>query len=85
VLRNGCRSQIGSEITAQWRRGPAFIGAFPHDRAHAIIPMLQELSRVFPGLQLKLLRGSRNEVADYLKSGAADMAIAGHSGSFGTS
>jgi DNA-binding transcriptional LysR family regulator len=41
------------------------------------IPMLQELSRVFPGLQLKLLRGSRNEVADYLKSGAADMAIAG--------
>jgi len=41
------------------------------------VPMLQELSRVFPGLQLKLLRGSRNEVADYLKSGAADMAIAG--------
>jgi DNA-binding transcriptional LysR family regulator len=41
------------------------------------VPMLQEISRVFPGLQLKLLRGSRNEVADFLKSGAADMAIAG--------
>jgi DNA-binding transcriptional LysR family regulator len=40
-------------------------------------PMLQELSRVFPGLQLKLLRGSRNEVVEYLKSGAAEMAIAG--------
>jgi DNA-binding transcriptional LysR family regulator len=40
-------------------------------------PMLQELSRVFPGLQLKLHRGSRNEVVDYLKSGAAEMAIAG--------
>ncbi len=40
-------------------------------------PMLQELSRVFPGLQLKLHRGSRNEVVDYLKSGKAEMAIAG--------
>jgi DNA-binding transcriptional LysR family regulator len=40
-------------------------------------PMLQELSRVFPGLQLKLHRGSRNEVVDYLKSGTAEMAIAG--------
>jgi DNA-binding transcriptional LysR family regulator len=38
---------------------------------------LKELSRVFPGLQLKLLRGSRNEVVEYLKSGAAEMAIAG--------
>jgi DNA-binding transcriptional LysR family regulator len=40
-------------------------------------PMLQKLSRVFPGLQLKLLRGSRNEVVEYLKSGAAEIAIAG--------
>jgi DNA-binding transcriptional LysR family regulator len=40
-------------------------------------PMLQELSRVFPGLQLKLHRGSRNEVVDYLKSGTAELAIAG--------
>jgi DNA-binding transcriptional LysR family regulator len=38
---------------------------------------LQELSRVFPGLQLKLLRGSRNEVVEHLKSGAAELAIAG--------
>ncbi|MFZ1922342.1 MAG: LysR family transcriptional regulator [Methylovirgula sp.] len=40
-------------------------------------PMLQELLRVFPGVQLKLLRGSRNEVVEYLKSGAAEIAIAG--------
>jgi DNA-binding transcriptional LysR family regulator len=40
-------------------------------------PMLQELSRVFPGLQLKLHRGSRNEVVDYLKSGTVELAIAG--------
>ena len=40
-------------------------------------PMLQELSRVFPGLRLKLHRGSRSEVAEYLKSGTAEMAIAG--------
>ena len=33
----------------------------------AFEPILQELSRVFPGLQLKLHRGSRNEVVDYLK------------------
>jgi DNA-binding transcriptional LysR family regulator len=34
--------------------------------------ILQELSRVFPGLQLKLHRGSRSEVVDYLKSGLAE-------------
>jgi DNA-binding transcriptional LysR family regulator len=40
-------------------------------------PILQELSRAFPGLRLKLHRGSRSEVVDYLKSGTAEMAIAG--------
>ena len=48
------------------------------------LPMLQELSRVFPGLQLKLLRGSRNEVIEYLKSGAAQIAIAGPLGEGGS-
>ena len=38
-------------------------------------PMLQELSRVFPGLELKLHRGSRNEVVDYLKSRAAQTGL----------
>jgi DNA-binding transcriptional LysR family regulator len=39
--------------------------------------MLKGLSEVFPRLQLKLHRGSRNEVVEYLKSGAAELAIAG--------
>jgi len=38
---------------------------------------LQELSRAFPGLQLKLRRGSRSEVAECLKLGTAELAIAG--------
>ena len=42
-----------------------------------IEPMLQRLSRAFPGLRLKLHRGSRSEVVDYLKSGTAELAIAG--------
>jgi DNA-binding transcriptional LysR family regulator len=40
-------------------------------------PMLQELARAFPGLRLRLHRGSRSEVVDYLKSGTAEMVIAG--------
>jgi len=40
-------------------------------------PMLIGLSRAFPGLQLKLHRGSRNDVVEYLKSGTAELAIAG--------
>jgi DNA-binding transcriptional LysR family regulator len=40
-------------------------------------PMLQQLSHAIPGLQLKLRRGSGDEVAEFLKSGAAELAIAG--------
>jgi DNA-binding transcriptional LysR family regulator len=40
-------------------------------------PMLRELSRAFPGLQLKLRRGSGSEVAECLKLGTAELAIAG--------
>jgi DNA-binding transcriptional LysR family regulator len=35
------------------------------------------LSRAFPSLQLKLRRGSGSEVAEYLRSGIVDLAIAG--------
>jgi DNA-binding transcriptional LysR family regulator len=41
------------------------------------VPMLRELSRAFPGLQLKLRRGSGREVAKYLRSGIVELAIAG--------
>jgi DNA-binding transcriptional LysR family regulator len=40
-------------------------------------PTLSELSRAFPGLQLKLHRGSGNEVAEWLKAGEVELAIAG--------
>jgi DNA-binding transcriptional LysR family regulator len=40
-------------------------------------PLLRELSRALPGLQLKLWRGSGKEVAERLKSGTAELAIAG--------
>jgi DNA-binding transcriptional LysR family regulator len=41
------------------------------------VPKLQELSRAFPGLQLKLWRGPTCELIERLKSGISDMAIAG--------
>jgi DNA-binding transcriptional LysR family regulator len=40
-------------------------------------PTLRELSRVLPGLQLNLRRGSGAEVAEYLKLGTVELAIAG--------
>ena len=40
-------------------------------------PMLRELSRAFPSLQLMLRRGSGHEVAEYLRSGIVELAIAG--------
>jgi DNA-binding transcriptional LysR family regulator len=40
-------------------------------------PILRELSRAFPGLRLKLSRGSGREVAELLKSGKVELAIAG--------
>ena len=47
------------------------IGLKPFER------VLQGLSRAFPGLQLEIHRGSRSEVIEYLRSGAAELAIAG--------
>ena len=40
-------------------------------------PTLRELSRALPGVELKLHRGSGSEVAEFLKSGTAELAIAG--------
>ena len=42
-----------------------------------IVSHLTELSRAFDGLELRFLRGARDDVADYLKKGEADIAIAG--------
>lgn len=41
-----------------------------------IVTHLRELSKAFPGIQLNLLRGTRDEIGTHLKSGAAEVAIA---------
>lgn len=40
-------------------------------------PFLTELVRAFPGLELRFHRGTNTEVAEYLKKGEAEVAIAG--------
>jgi DNA-binding transcriptional LysR family regulator len=42
-----------------------------------LTPKLRELSRALPGLELKLRRGAGSDVAELLKSGVAELAIAG--------
>jgi DNA-binding transcriptional LysR family regulator len=42
-----------------------------------VVPFLTELVRVFPGLELRFQRGTGTEVAELLKKGEADVAIAG--------
>ena len=46
-------------------------------RLRTLEPILQALAGAFPGLRLKLHRGSRSDVLDYLKSGTVELAIAG--------
>lgn len=42
-----------------------------------LVAPLTELTRVFPGLQLCFLRGTAAEVVEFLKKGAAHLAVAG--------
>jgi DNA-binding transcriptional LysR family regulator len=73
-------AQAAKMVAASIRNGEAapLSVAVSHTLALSqVTPTLRELSRAFPGLQLKLHRGSGSEVAEYLKSGAADLAIAG--------
>lgn len=42
-----------------------------------ITPVLRELSRIFSGVELKLLRGSGGEVGEWLKNGEVELAVAG--------
>jgi len=41
-----------------------------------MVPALSELARVFPGLELQFMRGGADEIAEHLKQGAAEMAVA---------
>jgi DNA-binding transcriptional LysR family regulator len=42
-----------------------------------LVPALSEISRVYPGLQLKVRRGNSEEIAQLLKDGDVELAIAG--------
>jgi DNA-binding transcriptional LysR family regulator len=42
-----------------------------------IVSQLTELSRAFDGLELRLLRGASGDIAEHLKNGEADIALAG--------
>ncbi len=67
-------------VAASIRKGEAASLSVALSQTVALEPFtatLRELSRAFPGLQLKVRRGSAGEVAEYLKSGTAELAIAG--------
>jgi DNA-binding transcriptional LysR family regulator len=42
-----------------------------------LVPALTELVRVFPGVELKFFRGNAAEIADHLKRGESELALAG--------
>ena len=42
-----------------------------------VLPALTELSRSFPGLELKFLRGATTDMKDALEKGSADIVVAG--------
>ena len=41
-----------------------------------LVPALTELVKIFPGIELQFFRGTGSEVAERLKSGGCDLAIA---------
>ena len=67
-------------VAASIKKGEAAPLSVAISRTVALRPftgVLRELSRAFPGLQLQLRRGTAAEVAEHLKSGTAELAIAG--------
>jgi DNA-binding transcriptional LysR family regulator len=67
-------------VAASIRTGEAAPLSVAVSHAVALSPFaltLRELSRAFPGLELTLRRGSGSEIAEFLKSGTAELAIAG--------
>jgi DNA-binding transcriptional LysR family regulator len=81
MLRQSYETALAAKaVAASIKRGKAapLSVAVSHTVAlKPFIPALRELSRAFPGLQLKLSRGSGSEVVEYLKSGTAELGIAG--------
>ena len=42
-----------------------------------LVPALTELVKIFPGLELQFFRGTGSEIAERLKAGTCDLAVAG--------
>ena len=81
LMRQCYESALAAKTVAQSiRKGeavPLSVAVSQTTTLAPFMPTLCELSRVLPGLQLKLRRGSGNEVAEWLKSGEAELAVAG--------
>ncbi len=81
LMRQCYESAVAMRSTAQsLKRGDAAPLSIAVSNTIALDPfiaILRELSRVVPGLQLKLRRDSQREVVEHLKSGETELAIAG--------
>jgi DNA-binding transcriptional LysR family regulator len=81
MLRNCYETACAAKmVAASIRKGeaaPLSIAVSHTVSLNRFTTTLRELSRALPGLQLKLYRGSGSEIADFLKSGTAELAIAG--------
>ena len=67
-------------VAASIRKGeavPLSIAVSHTVALNCFTPTLRELSRAFPSLQLKIHRGSGSEIAEFLKLGTVELAIAG--------
>jgi DNA-binding transcriptional LysR family regulator len=81
MLRQSYETALSAKmVAASIRKGEAAPLSVAVSHTVALRPFtatLRALSRALPGLQLKLHRGSGSEVAEYLKLGKAELAIAG--------
>lgn len=80
LLRQCYDAALGARtLASSFRSGE--VGALRLALSHTLdisilIPFLEELKRSFKGLEFKLMRGSAGEIADHLKKGEAELAIA---------
>ena len=81
LLRQCYEAAVAAKTVAQsLKKGeaaPLSVAVSQSIAVAALTRILSELSRAFPGLHLNLLRGSGPEIVAWLKSGEAELAIAG--------
>jgi DNA-binding transcriptional LysR family regulator len=73
-------AQAAKSLAASVKKGetaPLSIAVSRTVNLALLAPMLRELARAFPGLQLKLRRGSGTEIAELLRAGEVELAVAG--------